>query len=87
VAVRHQDIDCAFYTASMALALIQTAIQHPDVIVYGSTEAVVSHMTGRMTDYFEAANCPKAPNAVREINIIRRWDTGREALLMLKTNV
>lgn len=83
VPVRHQDIDCAFYTASMARALIQTAVQHPEVILYGPTDAIVSHMTGRMTDYFEAANCPKDPVAVREVNIIRRWNTGREALLSL----
>ena len=83
VAVRHQDIDCAFYTASMARALIQTAIQQPEVILYGTTEAVVSQMTSRMTDYFEATNCPKDPIVVREINIIRRWNTGREALMAL----
>ncbi|MBO0951747.1 hypothetical protein J2I46_24405 [Fibrella sp. HMF5405] len=84
VPVRHQDIDCAFYTASMARALIQTAIQHPEVILYGPTDAVVSHMTGRMTDYFESANCPKDPAIVREVNIIRRWNTGREALLAIQ---
>lgn len=83
VPVRHQDIDCAFYTASMARALIQTAIQQPEVILYGPIDAVVSQMTSRMTDYFESANCPKDPVAVREVNIIRRWNTGREALLNL----
>ncbi|MEZ0541918.1 hypothetical protein [Fibrella arboris] len=84
VPVRHQDIDCAFYTASMARALIQTAIQHPEVILYGPIDAVVSHMTSRMTDYFESANCPKEPAVVREVNIIRRWNTGREALLAIQ---
>ncbi len=84
VPVRHQDIDCAFYTASMARALIQTAIQHPEVIVSGPIDAVVTHMTERMPDYFEAANCPKAPGVVREVNVIRRWNTGREALLAIQ---
>ena len=83
VAVRHQDIDCAFYTASMARALIQTAVQQPEIILFGSTEAVVSQMTGRMTDYFDTANCPKDPLTVQEVNIIRRWNTGRKALLDL----
>ena len=84
VAVRHQDIDCAFYTASMARALIQTAIQQPEAILYGPIDVVVSHMTERMPDYFEAANFPKAPAVVREVNIIRRWNTGREALLAIQ---
>lgn len=83
VPVRHQDIDCAFYTASMARALIQTAIQQPEVLLNASIATVVSQMTERMTDYFEAANCPKDPIVVREVNVIRRWNTGREALLSL----
>jgi hypothetical protein len=84
VPVRHQDIDCAFYSASMARALIQTAVQQPEVILYAPVSDVVSHMTGRMTDYFAAANCPKDPVVVREVNIIRRWNTGREALLAVQ---
>jgi len=84
VPVRHQDIDCAFYTASIARALIQTATQQPDLILYGPIDQVVSHMTSRMTDYFESADCSKDPVVVREVNIIRRWNTGREALMSLQ---
>lgn len=81
VPVRHQDIDCAFYTASIAKALIQLAAQQPDLLLYGPIEHVVSRMTERMPDYFLEANVPKLPTVVREINVIRRWNTGREALL------
>ncbi|MEZ0608407.1 hypothetical protein ACAW74_07820 [Fibrella sp. WM1] len=81
VPVRHQDIDCAFYTASIAKALIQLAAQQPDLLLYGPIEHVVSRMTERMPDYFLEANVPKLPTVVRETNIIRRWNTGREALL------
>ena len=83
VPVRHQDIDCAFYSASIARALIQLAVQFPDLILHGSIEAIVHAMTARMPDYFVEANVPKPPTVIREINIIRRWNTGREALLAI----
>lgn len=83
VPVRHQDIDCAFYSASMARALIQTAVQEPDVLLHGPGDAVHNSMTNRMTEYFEVASVPKSPTTVREVNIIRRWNTGREALVSL----
>lgn len=84
VPVRHQDIDCAFYSASIARALIQLAVLFPDLILHGSIEAIVYAMTARMPDYFVEANVPKPPTVIREINIIRRWNTGREALLTIK---
>ncbi|MBO0938951.1 hypothetical protein J2I47_20530 [Fibrella sp. HMF5335] len=84
VPVRHQDIDCAFYSASIARALIQLAVQFPDLITSGSIDAIVHEMTSRMPDYFVEANIAKSPTTVREINIIRRWNTGREALLAIR---
>lgn len=81
VPVRHQDIDCAFYTASIARALIQLAVQQPDLLQYGPIDEIVSRMTERMPDYFVEANAPKPPTVVREVNVVRRWNTGREALL------
>lgn len=80
VPVRHQDIDCAFYTASMVRALIQLAQSTPELILTGSIAEVVSEMTARMPEYFERANQPKDPTLVREENVVRRWNTGREAL-------
>ena len=80
VPVRHQDIDCAFYTASMVRALIQLAQQFPDLILTGSTADLVSEMTARMPEYFAFANQPKDPALVREENVARRWNTGRDAL-------
>lgn len=80
VPVRHQDIDCAFYTASICRALIQLATVTPDLILTGSIGAIVSEMTARMPEYYSAANQPKAPAVVREENVVRRWNTGREAL-------
>lgn len=85
VPVRHQDIDCAFYTASIARALIQLAAQQPGLLVYGSIEQVMSELTERMPDYFLEANMAKLPTVVREVNVIRRWNTGREALLEYKS--
>lgn len=86
VPVRHQDIDCAFYTFSMARALIQLAKLDPRLIVSGSIEDIVSQMTGRMPEYFERPNHPKVPTAVREENILRRWNMGREAMLNIIRN-
>ena len=80
VPVRHQDIDCAFYTASMVRALIQLSQSVPDLIVAGSIADLVSEMTARMPDYFDWANQPKDPILVREENIACRWNTGRVAL-------
>ena len=80
VPVRHQDIDCAFYTASMVRALIQLAQSVPDLILTGSISEVVSEMTVRMPDYFEGANQPRDSALVREESISCRWNTGREAL-------
>jgi hypothetical protein len=80
VPVRHQDIDCAFYTFSITKALIQLAKSNPVLILHGSTAAIVSQMTARIPEYFAQANQPKEPILVREENIIRRWNTGRLAL-------
>lgn len=80
VPVRHQDIDCAFYTASMVRALIQLAQSSPGLILTGAIADIVSGMTARMPDYFEGANQPRNPALVREENIAHRWNTGREAL-------
>ncbi|WP_420147537.1 hypothetical protein [Spirosoma sp.] len=86
VPVRHQDIDCAFYTASMGRALIQLAKADPDLIVNGSIEKIVSQMTERMPEYYEQSNQPKEPVLVREVNVIRRWNTGWQALKNLMQN-
>lgn len=80
VPVRHQDIDCAFYSASMVRALIQLAQSTPDLILTGDIRDIVADMTARMPEYFEAANQPKDPVLVRAENVARRWNTGREAL-------
>lgn len=86
VPVRHQDIDCAFYTFSIVRALIQLAKSDPDLILTGSIDAVVSQMTERMPEYFEQANQPKEPAMVREQNIMRRWRTGWDALKNIMRN-
>ncbi|WP_227687160.1 hypothetical protein [Spirosoma arboris] len=83
VPVRHQDIDCAFYSASMARALIQITKLSPELIS-GSIEELVSQMTERMPEYFAQTNVPKAPEVVREVNVIRRWQMGQEALTDLQ---
>ena len=80
VPVRHQDIDCAFYTTSMVRALIQLAQSVPDLILTGSTQEIVGGMTARMPEYFERANQPKDSALVREENVACRWNTGRSAL-------
>ena len=80
VPVRHQDIDCAFYTASMSRALIQVAQSNPGLILTGSTADLVSEMTARMPDYFDQANQPRNPTLVREANVAYRWNTGRQAM-------
>ncbi len=79
VPVRHQDIDCAFYTASMARALIQITKLSPELIS-GSIEDLVSQMTERMPEYFDQMNVAKAPELVRQVNVVRRWQMGQEAL-------
>lgn len=80
VPVRHQDIDCAFYTSSICRALIQLTKTNPDLILTGGIGEIVSGMTDRMPEYFSAANQPKSQSVVREENVVRRWNTGREAL-------
>ncbi|WP_332369375.1 hypothetical protein [Spirosoma telluris] len=85
VPVRHQDIDCAFYTASMARALIQITKLSPELIS-ASIEELVSQMTERMPEYFEQANVAKAPELVRQVNVVRRWQMGQEALSDLQRN-
>lgn len=84
VAVRHQDIDCAFYTYSMVQALIGVTQSTPQVIMHAPIDEVVSHMTAGMPKYFAQANQPKDPVIVREENVIRRWNTGRIAVQNLK---
>ncbi len=84
VPIRHQDIDCAFYTASIAHALIRMALQSPELILHGSIDAVVGQMTGWMPEYFEQANASKAPEVVRQVNVLRRWETGRQVLANIR---
>ncbi|SFE71369.1 hypothetical protein SAMN05216167_11843 [Spirosoma endophyticum] len=84
VPVRHQDIDCAFYTVSMVNALIQIAKLSPELLVSSSIEEVVRQMTARIPEYFEGASTPKAPEHVREVNVVRRWQTGQEALIDIR---
>lgn len=80
VPIRHQDIDCAFYTASLCRAMIQIARLQPELILSGTIEALMSEMTGRMPEYFSAPDEAKAPEMVREHNIVRRWNAGRDVL-------
>ncbi|MCK8493251.1 hypothetical protein M0L20_15395 [Spirosoma sp. RP8] len=80
VPVRHQDIDCAFYTASIGRALVQLAQANPDLILTGAIKDIVSQMTALMPEYYEGANQTREPEYVREVNIIRRWNTGRDAM-------
>lgn len=86
VPVRHQDIDCAFYTASMGRALIQLVKADAALILHGSIEAIVDQMTARMPEYYEQPNQPKEPAIVRQVNVIRRWNTGWQALKNLMQN-
>ncbi|GAB3545401.1 hypothetical protein [Spirosoma fluminis] len=87
VPVRHQDIDCAFYTASIGRALIQLAKVDPDLLIYGPIEEIVGQMTSRMVDYYECAHQPKAPTLVREVNVTRRWNTGRQAIRNIRQRI
>jgi hypothetical protein len=80
IPVRHQDIDCAFYTASMCRSLIQLIHESPELVLTGDIKAIVSRMTAGMPEYYEEADQPRAPELVREENVIRRWNTGQEAL-------
>ena len=86
VPVRHQDIDCAFYTASMGRALIQLVKADADLILHGSIDAIVSQMMERMPEYYEQPNQPKEPDEVREVNVARRWNTGWQALKNMMQN-
>ncbi len=86
VPVRHQDIDCAFYTASMGRALIQLVRADADLILHGTIDAIVGQMTERMTEYYEQPNQPKEPAVVREVNVVRRWNTGWQALKNMMQN-
>ena len=86
VPIRHQDIDCAFYTASMGRALIQLVKANPDLILNGPIETIVSQMTERMPEYYEQGNEPKEPTVIREVNVVRRWNTGWQALKNLMQN-
>ncbi|WP_212592993.1 hypothetical protein [Spirosoma agri] len=80
VPVRHQDIDCAFYTASIVRALIQLAQSEPELILTGTIGELVSQMTALMPEYYERENQPRDPELVRRVNVIRRWKSGQEAL-------
>ncbi|GAB4035304.1 hypothetical protein [Spirosoma gilvum] len=81
VPIRHQDIDCAFYSASMARALIQLSKQSPDLIINGSIIELIAEMTQRMPEYFLGANMARKPEWVREVNVVNRWQAGRDALM------
>ena len=41
-------------------------------------------MTERMPEYFDQTNVAKDPTLVRQVNVIRRWQMGQEALADIK---
>ncbi|PQA55553.1 hypothetical protein [Siphonobacter curvatus] len=84
VPIRHQDIDCGFYTFSIVRALIKLAQRTPECVLMGTTADLVTAMTGLMKDYYQEPDQPKDPEVVRKINILNRWNLGREALSLMK---
>lgn len=78
--VRHQDIDCAFYTRAVAKAWIILAKTRSDLILHGAMPEIMSEATGLMPIYYDAPNEAKTDREVRQANIRQRWDTGTEAL-------
>ncbi|MGZ3871515.1 MAG: hypothetical protein ACXVJD_01285 [Mucilaginibacter sp.] len=83
---RH-DWDCPYYVASMADALAGLVIARPELLLYGTVPDIHSAMKALMTDYYQPDLQIKDRPDIRQTNRLKRWNSGREVIKDLVTEI
>lgn len=77
-----QDINCSFYTADMAGALVKILEEKPETIRSATREEILASMRDHTPDYYMPGETkPIPPDQMRETLTEKRWDAGRTKLL------
>jgi hypothetical protein len=83
---RH-DWDCPYYVTSMTKALADIVMTNPDLIVNGSLNEVHNAMKALMHDYYQPDQTIKDRQDIKEVNRLKRWNSGLEAIRELLSDV
>jgi len=83
---RH-DWDCPYYVTSMTKALADIVMTNPNLIVNGSLKEVHNAMKVLMQDYYQPDQTIKDRQDIKEINRLKRWNSGLEVIKDLLSDV
>lgn len=76
---RH-DWDCPYYVTSMTHALAGLVTTDPELMINGSLQEIHNAMKTLMPDYYQADLEIKDRQSVKQINLIKRWNSGVEVV-------
>lgn len=76
---RH-DWDCPYYANSMAHALADLVLHHSELVLLGTTAEVHTAMKMLMTDYYHPDQEIIDRQAIQQVNLLKRWASGRELI-------
>ena len=77
------DVNCSFYTRSIARALITLAQDHPHLLFSAPVDKIHEAMKSKMHDYYLPNNEQKPREEIQVTNLHKRWNIGRSVLLKL----
>ena len=83
---RH-DWDCPYYAASMASALADLVLADPELILNGSTVSIHQTMKDKMPDYYWPGQLIKDRPDIRQANLLKRWNSGRNVIEQLLVEI
>lgn len=76
----HHDWDCPYYAASMADALADLVRNNTELILQGTTADIYNAMKDAMPDYYHQNLEIKDRAAIKQINRLKRWESGRDVI-------
>ncbi|MBD1393599.1 hypothetical protein [Mucilaginibacter glaciei] len=83
---RH-DWDCPYYVTSMTNALSDLVIVAPELIVNGSLQEIHNAMKALMPDYYLPNQEIKGREDIKQINRLKRWNSGAEVIKSLVADI
>ncbi|QXV63639.1 hypothetical protein INP83_10970 [Mucilaginibacter sp. 21P] len=83
---RH-DWDCPYYVTSMTEALADLTTINPELVLKGCATDIHNEMKKLMQDYYEPDQSVKERQKIREINRLKRWNSGLSMIRDLLSDV
>jgi hypothetical protein len=83
---RH-DWDCPYYVTSMTGALSGLVTTAPKLLINGSLQEIHNAMKTLMPDYYQADLAIKDRQSVKQINLLKRWNSGVEVIKGLISDI